>query len=277
MISRRLLMWVFLILLIFSSGTALAQDEANTQIEPEFVLEHDGTIQYIGWSNEDRFIVSYAEQEACCDRNNWYTISVWDATTGALRGSIDVRGVRETIGIPVLDPDGDRVLAVIDNRVIRVWSVITGERLFSLDREALAEDPVESPHNWSARWSDDGSTIVSSTAYVYHQPFSVDSLQVWDASSGTLLNESSRRGVLTTPMATWDSSGNLVALWDAGEFMVLDFPTDRVLFSTDPDGRFGLDQDWEGFRYSRDMSWSSQGSRLLTRSDGQAQVWDFGD
>jgi hypothetical protein len=277
MISRRLLMWGFLILLIISSSTALAQNEANTQIEPEFVLEYEGTMQYIGWSNEDHFIVAYAEQGSCCDRNNWYTITVWNANTGALLVAIDVGGVRFTMGIPVLSPDGDQVLAVVDNRMIRVWSVTTGQALFVLDREALSEDPVDSPHNWSARWSDDGRTIVSSTAYVYHQPLSVDTLQIWDADSGALLNESSRRGFLAAPVATWDSSGNRVALWDAGEFMVLDFPADRVLFSTIPEEDFGRNQDWMGQGYYQSMSWSEQGSRLLTCTSGQAQVWGFGD
>jgi hypothetical protein len=59
--------------------------------------------------------------------------------------------------------------------------------------------------------------------------------------------------------------------------MVLDFPTDRVLFSTVPEEDFGQNQDWMGQGYYQNMSWSEQDSRLLTCTSGQAQVWDFGD
>lgn len=268
--------WLTLVVLLVFSGIVVAQDDPAASIEPTFVLNHTGIIQYIDWSDEDRFIVSYAEQGSCCDRNNWHKIYVWDARNGTLRGSIDVGGVRETIGNPVLNPDGDQVLVVIDNREVRVWSVLTGEALFSLDRDSLSDESVNSPHDWSARWSDDGRIIVTSITYVDHQPLGVDSMQIWDAGSGQLLNESAQRGILAIPVAIWDPNGNRIALWDAGEFMVLDFPTDQVLFNSKSEGTDSSNQASEGYRYSQDMVWSEQGSRLLTRTRSQAQVWDFG-
>ena len=87
-----------------------------------------------------------------------------------------------------------------------------------------------------------------------------------------------------SPSVAWDRKGNLMAFGVGGEFLVWDAINDVVLVSTEPDlvsteagGDYFPNVDLFYVRYNQSMVWSSQGSRLITYTRKEVQIWDFED
>ena len=138
-------------------------------------------------------------------------------------------------------PDGKRIATGADDGV-RVWDVVTGEGLFSLEHGSKVR---------SVAWSPDGRRIAAA---------SDGGVRVLDAVTGEeLLNLEHSSQV---DSVAWSPDGSRIATGSDGGVRVLDAVTGESLLSLEHGHKVGS------------VAWSPDGSRIATASDGGVRVWD---
>ena len=184
----------------------------------------------------------------------------------------------------VWSPDGKRIATGADGGV-RVWDVVTGEGLFSLEHGSKVRSVAWSPDGsriaagsfggvwvWDAVtgkellslecgrgvesvvWSPDGSRIATSSTFD-------DGVCVWDAVTGKeLLSLERGRGVESV---VWSPDGSRIATGSYDGTWVWDAVTGENVLSL------------EHGHWVESVAWSPDGSRIVTGSyDGDVWVWD---
>jgi eukaryotic-like serine/threonine-protein kinase len=248
---------------------------------------YSGHIDYVSavaWSPDGKRIASASGD---------HTVQVWDAANGG--HVLTYRGHGGDVLSLAWSPDGKNVASGSLDKTVQVWDATSGNRVYTYNGHSDAVFDVA--------WSPDGKRIASAS--------NDGSVQIWDAFTGTHvfsylspLNVRLKRAPWNT--VAWSPSGNYVAIGGAGDAIILDATTGKILgyyghhggsansIAWSPDGVYlaiGRDdttvQVWNVATttnvytytgHSADVftvAWSPDGKRIASgSSDGFVQVWD---
>jgi WD40 repeat protein len=189
---------------------------------------------------------------------------VWDVTPAGRGEVLTLPGPQTDLHADIaFTPDGRRIVASSGREgTVRVWSADTGEQLLVLEQHARADAPVRAVIGVDV--SPDGSRIATAGAD--------GSARIFDAETGRqLVVVSGRhcvpRGPCAVNRAVFSPDGARIATtgWDA-TVRILDAATGRqlrVLRGHAPGG-FG----------TYPVSWSPDGTRLLSTATDGTRIWD---
>ncbi|HEX9133194.1 MAG TPA: WD40 repeat domain-containing protein [Ktedonobacteraceae bacterium] len=245
---------------------------------------HTDYVSAVAWSPDGKRIASASGD---------HTVQVWDAANGG--HVLTYRGHGGDVLSLAWSPDGKNVVSGSVDKTVQVWDATSGTRVYTYNGHSDAVFDVA--------WSPDGKRIASAS--------NDGSVQIWDAFTGMhVLSHLSPLNVRLkrTPWNTvaWSPGGKLVAIGGAGDAIILDSTTGRMLgyyghhggsansIAWSPDGVYlaiGRDdttvQVWNAatttnvytyMGHSTDVftvAWSPDGKRIASgSSDGLVQVWD---
>lgn len=175
--------------------------------------------------------------------------TIYDAKTG--REPVRLAEKADNLGYIGFSPDGNRVVAVSDERTAIVWDAATGDELVRIE----SGFPIN-----KARFSDDGSRIITEPHFGDHL---YNRFDIWDANTGQLITAIVLPDDIVAIAFSPDNSTVVAVLWN-GKAIVLDETTGNILFNLSGEHEI-----------SRCVKYSSDGSRIVTGSDdGNAAIWD---
>ena len=195
------------------------------------VLELDrAPVAGLSFSADGRFLAGASTVEAV----------VWDFTSGRRVGEFPVG--RLFTQATALSPDGSQ-LAVASDVTADVYAVKTGEVLWTLGPHVFDVTDVD--------WSSDGSRVVTSSIGGI--------VQVWDATSGELLNS-----LIGGEISNWNRDGSLLI-------------TGVDIWAIDIRGRFRLLLSLPGRAVDvSDAGFDAAGMKVLTaEKDATVRIWDL--
>lgn len=227
----------------YEDGTVRLWDSPTGRLQ-RVITAYSGGIGLLAFSGDGRYL---ATTDSMAE-----SVKVWEASTGALRSSVQDPGrsyVPRSIG---LDRSGARLITV-GNSCMGLWDAASGERL------GYAEIP--SPGVSAGANSPDGTRVsVVESSYTGKPCVSVLSTSSWDLLARTAL-----RGYFRCVTFTPDGQ-HVAAGEDNGRIYIWSAETGELTqILTDP---------FHGVASS--LVFSSDGGRLLAVSSGTASVWDLG-
>lgn len=203
-----------------------------------FTLAHANAIQEAKWNRNGSQIITTV---------NDGTVKVWDAISKVEMFTLKHDGA---ISDPAWNITENLILTKSKGNII-IWDATNGERLFAI--------PVPHGGFFNAEWNKKGNRIITSDI-----PYLEGTANLWDASSGELLNSFQHNAGIDpqlnpdeSQIMTGGGDGN-VQIWDvqSGE-LILSLPHNDNVY---------------------DGQWNKDGSQILTNSeDGIVKVWDAVD
>jgi eukaryotic-like serine/threonine-protein kinase len=184
---------------------------------------------------------------------------VWDVGSGA--PGIELRGHSAAITTVAYSPDGKRLATGSADRTARLWDADSGRAI-----TITLKDPVN-----SESFSPDGRELLTAAGDTSISTTGETPVRLWDASTGRLLRE------FNDPEPCWDDAPRCPAVDTSfspdGRRLVATFPTvgKSVVWNT----RTGavLSRLRDGVYVSR-VTFSSDGSRIVTASLDALRIWD---
>ena len=159
---RTHLIFLGLILALGTSGRAVAQDGAKTEIVPQ--IEHTNVITSNVFSPDGKLVLTSSYDSSA---------RLWNAETGVLLRVF--RGHEHVIHAAAFSPDGRLVLSGSHDRTLRLWETASGRLVRTIAH------PGEFSVINSAAYSPDGKRLYSGTLE--------GTVRIWDAASGALLRK----------------------------------------------------------------------------------------
>jgi small GTP-binding protein len=197
---------------------------------------HTDTINRIAWSPDGSYLASPSSDK---------TIRMWDARNGACVHTLQA-GHTEGANSVAWSPDGRR-LASSGDTTIRLWDVISGKLLQTLEGHAHSIDSVA--------WSPDGQRLASASRD--------KTIRLWDVISGKLLQTLEGHAHSIDSVA-WSPDGRRLASSGDTTIRLWDVISGKLL------------QTLEGHaQFVNIVAWSPDGQRLASASeDNTIRLWD---
>ena len=210
--------------------------DVNANRQGIILVGHQNRVRHLVFSQDGKFLISSGEEN---------TVKVWDVLQA--KEIRTLRGHEGPVWKIAPSPDGKRIVSCSRDQTIRIWDLESGREV----KKILGHDHTVN----SVAISPDGKRIVSG---------SVDSVKVWDASTGELLisiaGHKAVHAVAFSPDGKHIAVGDgdrTIRIWDAltgREIMALSGHTSvicNVLFTPD-------------------------GERLVSGAyDGTIRIWDY--
>ena len=170
-------------------------------------------------------------------------VKVLDVATGAVVATMTGHG--RFITSVMFSPDGARIVTAGADKTVRVWDARTGKPLATLEHAEMA---------FVAKFSPDGSLIATVSGANLHL-----AIEVWDASSGTLV--SSLAGAGSRSLSFSEDGMRVAVPYDDHSTKIWDVKTGKLLAVIVGDANRAV--------------FSPDGSQLVTvNTDHTARVWD---
>jgi WD40 repeat protein len=271
-------------------GTVRLWDASSGRVT--HVLEHDGEVEFAGFSPAGAHVVSVSRREVVVRNTTGSrdTVRVWETDTGEV-AHVLLEGHDGRVRLAAFAPDGKRLVTASSDRTTRLWSIETGEELRNFQgHEAQVSSAAFSPSGLQlATGAFDGTFglwNVASGENLLRQP-GHERKPIYDVAyspDGATLATCSAGGVAQL----WDvSTGAEQHLLSGHEDLVvdLDFSPDGRLLATAGDdstsrlwdvGTGNLVRTLRGHEVGlQHVTIGPDSRRLLTAAfDNTARVWD---